>query len=121
MNEKKEIEIKIDNGYKTTIKKINIKEGFKYTNEAYDITIIELKNINKDDTYEFLDFDENILNDNGVGYICNSIYILHYPSHFEENKAVYLMEFWKVDAKIKHIISDIYAQQKKKAPQVHQY
>ena len=42
LNEKKEIEIKIDNGYKTTIKKINIKEGFKYTNEAYDITIIEL-------------------------------------------------------------------------------
>ena len=86
LNQKKEIEIKLDNGYKTTIKKINIKEGFKYTNEAYDITIIELKNINKDDTYEFLDFDENILNDNGVGYIGNPIYILHYPSHFEENK-----------------------------------
>ena len=86
LNEEKEIHIKMDNGYNTTIKKINIKEGFTYTNEVYDITIIELKNINKDDPYEFLEFDEDILNDNGIGYVGNTIYILHYPSHFEESK-----------------------------------
>ena len=86
LNKEKEIKLKMNDGNKTSIKTINIKGRFKYTDEENDVTIIEIKNQDDDNSYEFLDLDENILNDNGDGYIGNSIYILHYPRYFEEDK-----------------------------------
>ena len=86
LKEEKEIIIKMNVGDKTNIKKINIKNRLYYTNEEQDITIIEIKEKNQDNSYEFLEFDDNILKDDGFGYIGNSIYILHYPAHFEEDK-----------------------------------
>ncbi len=89
LNKEKEIKIKMvdnDDWDKIKIKTISIKDSLYYTNEDYDITIIEIKMKNNDDSYEFLELDDNILDDNGLGYIGNSIYLLHYPSHFEEDK-----------------------------------
>ena len=85
LNKEKEIIIKMNDGNKTEIKTINIKNKFYYTNKDYDITIIQIES-KKDNSYEFLELDDNILNDNGLGYVGNSIYLLHYPSHFEEDK-----------------------------------
>ena len=62
------------------MKKIDLKDRFIYTNEKYDATIIEI-NEEKDNIHDFLEFDDNILNDPGIGYIGNSVYILHYPSY----------------------------------------
>ena len=81
LKEENEITIKMNSEDKTDIKKINIKNRLYYTNEEQDITIIELKEKNQDNSYEFLEFDDNILKDDGLGYIGNSVYILHYPSH----------------------------------------
>ena len=49
----------------------------KYTNENYDITIIEIKK--EDNIKHFLDSDEKIFNNFNNEYINESIYILHYP------------------------------------------
>ena len=87
LKEENEIKIKMNNGYKTSIKAIKIKDRFNYTNENYDITIIEIIDKNNENSYEYLEFDDNILNENGLGYVGSSIYLLHYPSHFEEDKA----------------------------------
>ena len=81
LKEENEIKIKMNDGYKTNIKAINIKNRLYYTNEEQDITIIEIKENKQDVSYEFLEFDDNILKDDGLGYIGNSVYILHYPSH----------------------------------------
>ena len=70
-----EIKIKMNDGYKTDIKAINIKNRLYYTNEEQDITIIEIKENKQDVSYEFLEFDDNILKDDGLGYIGNSVYI----------------------------------------------
>ena len=86
LKEENEITIKMNSEDKTDIKKINIKNRLYYTNEEQDITIIELKEKNQDNSYEFLEFDDNILKDDGFGYIGNSIYILHYPDNFEKDK-----------------------------------
>ena len=86
LKEENEIKIKMNDGYKTDIKAINIKNRLYYTNEEQDITIIEIKENKQDVSYEFLEFDDNILKDDGLGYIGNSVYILHYPSHLEEDK-----------------------------------
>ena len=86
LKEENEIKIKMNDGHKTNIKNINIKDRLYYTNEEHDITIIEIKENKQDNSYEFLEFDDNILKDDGLGYIGNSVYILHYPSHFEEDK-----------------------------------
>jgi len=86
LKEENEIKIKMNDGHKTDIKTINIKNRLYYTNEEHDITIIEIKENKQDNSYEFLEFDDNILKDDGLGYIGNSVYILHYPSHFEEDK-----------------------------------
>ena len=49
----------------------------KYFNKEYDITLIELKE--KDKINDFLELDDNILNDNEeMYYEKKSIYILHY-------------------------------------------
>ena len=84
LKNEKQILIKINNGKKIVPKYISLKDKFKYTNKKYDVTIIEIdKKLDK--INEFLEFDENILNDT-KSYIGNSIYTLHYPSPIEEGK-----------------------------------
>ena len=84
LKNEKQILIKINNGKKIDIKYISLKDKFKYTNKKYDVTIIEIdKKLDK--INEFLEFDENILNDT-KGYIGNSIYTLHFLSPIEERK-----------------------------------
>ena len=45
----------------------------KYTNKEYDITIIELKE--KDNIKNYLELDDNIINDLNEEYIDKTIYI----------------------------------------------
>ena len=51
-----EIDIKIENN----IKKLNLNNRIKYTNKEYDITIIEIK---KNEINNYLELDDNIIND----------------------------------------------------------
>ena len=83
-NEKKEIIIKMNN--EKIVKNIKLKQRFYYTNKDYDVTIIEIKK-NIDNINDFLELDDNILIDSGAGYIKNSIYLLHYPSYPNGQKA----------------------------------
>ena len=59
------------------------KNRMKYTNKEYDITIIEIKP--EDNINNYLELDENIINDlvNNInknkGYINKTIYIIQYP------------------------------------------
>ena len=55
-----------------------------YTNEEYDITIIEIKE--KDKIENYLELDENIGEKSSLSYIGESIYILHYP----KSKKIYV-------------------------------
>lgn len=85
LKEENDISIKINNGQKKYISKsISLKKTFKYTNETYDVTIIEIKQ-NIDNIYDFLELDENIL-DNPIDNVGNSIYILHYPKEITQDK-----------------------------------
>ena len=71
-NEKEKFEIEIDESRKT------------YTNEEYDVTIIEIKkkdNLPKD---SFLDIDNNICEQKN-SFLNQAIYLLHYP----EGKTMY--------------------------------
>ena len=72
------------------MKSISLKDKAFYTNEEYDITIIELKE-KEIDICEFLELDDNVffedIDNIGLNYIGKSIYILHYPSNYEEDKA----------------------------------
>ena len=68
------------------IKSISLRDKFTYTNEEYDITIINLNDNEGENLFEFLELDENILNNDGEIYIGNSIYIIHYPFNFYGNK-----------------------------------
>ena len=83
-NEKNEIIVKLDND--KIVKKIKLKNKLYHTNKEYDITIIEIKK-DIDEINDFLELDNNILVDPGIGYIGNSIYILHYPSYPNGQKA----------------------------------
>ena len=59
------------------LKKIELNDRKKYTNEEYDITIIEIKE--KDNIKEYLEIDENIMNEGyNIIYIKQSIYLLQY-------------------------------------------
>ena len=75
--------IKIDIEKENNIKKLNLNNRMKYTNKEYDITIIEIKN--EDGINNYLELDDNIINDiiNGVNkndkYIDKTIYIIQYP------------------------------------------
>jgi len=92
-NNNKEIKVLITNNHVTKlkedkltitinndseIKEIELKDRIKYTNEEYDITIIEIKE--KDNIENFLELDENIMKkgSNKI-YNNNTIYILQYP------------------------------------------
>ena len=94
--------IKTIDNKKIVTKKIKYdNNSFKYTNEEYDITIIEM-NVGKNDNYKFLELDENIFTDN-IGYVGESIYTLHYPSNFGKDKvAVSLGILKNIDNKKKY-------------------
>ena len=68
------IYIKGENKYRY----LELNNRIKYTNELYDITIIELKE--KDKINHFIEIDDNIINDGYInGYIDEPIYIIQYP------------------------------------------
>jgi len=61
-------------------KEILLDNRLKYTNKEYDITIIEIKE-KKDGINEFLNIDEDIINEeSNISYLNESIYILQYPN-----------------------------------------
>ena len=67
------------------IRKLNLNDRIKYTNnkEIYDITIIEIKE--EDEIKNYLELDDNILNDiiknenENDNYIDKTFYIIQYP------------------------------------------
>ena len=75
------IEINIEE--ENNIRKLNLNNRMKYTNEEYDITIIEIKK--KDGIKNYLELDNNIINEiiNNINknknYIDETIYIIQYP------------------------------------------
>ena len=75
------IEINIEE--ENNIKKLNLNNRKKYTNEEYDITIIEIKN--EDEIKNYLELDDIIINDilnnnnKNKNYIDETIYIIQYP------------------------------------------
>ena len=64
-------------------KKIDLKNRIKYTNEEYDITIIEIKD--EDEINNYLELDDTIIeyliNDNNKNgrYLDETVYIIQYP------------------------------------------
>ena len=80
---KKEIKVDI---FMTGSKMIKIKDKIIYYNEKYDVTIIEVDE-NIEEIYEYLELDDNILNNNEINnYIGSSIYTLQYPCYHEKQK-----------------------------------
>ena len=74
-NNKNSFELEIDNKRKV------------YTNEKYDITIIEVRNSDNINTNSFLDIDEDVFNKKFKEiYIKDkkSVYLLHYRNEFSE-------------------------------------
>ena len=75
------IELNIEE--ENNIKKLNLNDRKKYTKEAYDITIIEIKK--EDNINNYLELDDNIINDiinnnnKNKNYIDKTIYIIQYP------------------------------------------
>ena len=75
--------IDIDIEEEKNIKKLNLNNRMKYTNEKYDITIIEIKK--EDEINNYLELDDNIINDiiNNINknknYLDKTIYIIQYP------------------------------------------
>ena len=68
----------INLGIKGIFKNINLKDRIKYTNELYDITIIELKA--NDEITHYLEIDDNIIKGGDMeGYINENIYVIQYP------------------------------------------
>ena len=80
---KKDAIISINIKTEKDIKEINLNNRMKYTNNDYDITIIEIKE--KDKIKNYLELDDNIINriinneNNKNKYIDKTIYILQYP------------------------------------------
>ena len=67
-------------------KSIKIKDKIIYYNEAHDVTIIEIDE-KKDGKYDYLELDENILNEKKIDeYIGHSVYILQYPCFYENQQ-----------------------------------
>ena len=85
LKEEKNILLLINNGKKINTVSISLTNKFYYINKRDDITIVEIKQ-NTDNINYFLELDENILND-PKGYVGNTIYTLHYPSFFAQDKA----------------------------------
>ena len=82
---KEDIKIKIDIYDESDNKEINLNNRMKYTDEEYDITIIEIKK--EDNINNYLELDEIIINDiiNNINknkiYINETIYIIQYPEN----------------------------------------
>ena len=82
---KKDIKIKINIKEENEVKLIDLKDRIKYTNEEYDITIIEIKE-KKDNIKKYLKLDSNIINNiinnnnnNNKDYNKKTVYIPQYP------------------------------------------
>ena len=79
--EKGQLNIKIKEEKKSRI--MNLNNRIKFTNKDYDITIIELKD--NDDINNYLELDDNIMNDIlnnddlNEDYVDKTIYIIQYP------------------------------------------
>ena len=70
-----EINIKIKEEKESRL--ININNRVKYTNEEYDITIIEM---NENDSINYyLELDDDIINESSEEYIDKTIYLIQYP------------------------------------------
>ena len=82
---KKDQKINIDIFDESGIKEISLNNRMKYTNEEYDITIIEIKE--KDGIKNFLELDEIIINDiinndnKNKTYVKETVYIIQYPEN----------------------------------------
>ena len=79
----KDAMISLDIKENKDIIKINLDDRLKYTSEEYDTTIIEIKE--KDNIKNFLELDDNIINDiiennnENKEYIDKTVYIIQYP------------------------------------------
>ncbi len=76
IKEKNKITLSLNND--NEIKEIELDNRLKFTNEEYDITIIEIKEKN-DGIDKYLELDKNLQKNINTQYIGESIYILHYP------------------------------------------
>ena len=71
------LEIIVEDEY--NVRNFNLNNRMKYTNEDYDITIIEIKKEDKISNY--LELDDNIINDlinNNKNYIDKTVYLIEY-------------------------------------------
>ena len=68
------------------IKNIKLKNRKTYTNNKYDITIIEIKEEEELNEDAFLDIDDITIDKSYYGNIGNTVYILQYPSTGNEQK-----------------------------------
>ena len=78
----KDFEIQIDIKEENELKKLNLNNRIKYTNEEYDTTIIEIKK--NDNIKSYLEFDDIIINGitNNIKnkiYLDKTVYIIQYP------------------------------------------
>ena len=65
-------------------REIELKDRIKYTNEEYDITIIEIKE-KEDKINKYLEIDDKIIgNKSNISYIKESIYIIQYEGEKDE-------------------------------------
>ena len=86
LNRNENILITINNNEE---KEINLENRIKYTNEEYDITIIEIKE-NEDQINNYLELDDKIVqNKSNISYIKKSIYIIQYEGDNEEVSVSY--------------------------------
>ena len=86
------------------IKEIELENRIKFTNEKYDITIIEIKD-KQDGINNYLELDENILKNFNISYIGESIYILHYPQSKEVAVSYGILK--KIDDNSKYIFDHL--------------
>ena len=79
----KDAKISLDIKEKKDVIQLNLNDRLKYTNEKFDVTIIELKE--NDNIKDFMELDDNIINDiienknENKEYIDKTIYIIQYP------------------------------------------
>ena len=80
---KKDETIQLDIKNEENIKTINLNNRLKYTNEDYDVTIIEIKN--EDNVNHYLEIDDKVINDiinnhnQNKDFIDKTVYIMQYP------------------------------------------
>ena len=85
MLNKKGQKIKLNIRGEKHLKILNLDERLKYTNETYDITIIEIKEKDQIQINNYLNLDDDIINDitddtnRNYDYEDKTIYIIQYP------------------------------------------